>query len=209
MTIPLSTRNCRDASTERRTEGIRSSAVGWSSERAFITSAGVLLGSICLAVGDERGVVLRELGLALGEQLGQGMLDQLLVPELRQEVLGADGIAAVRARLEVGFEPGGEALDGRDRPASLAASNSFEQARVARRPHPWPRSATEPLKKPTDPLAMRIARSVNSFGGFLTFARAAANTPGTARSRAMTERSRSAAGAKSRLMSPSIAPPGA
>jgi hypothetical protein len=55
---------------------------------------------------------------------------------------------------------------------------------------------------------MRIARSVNSFGGSCTFARAAAYTAGAASSRATTERSRSRAGAKSRFISPSTALPG-
>ena len=70
-------------------------------------------------------------------------------------------------------------------------------------------SATGPSKKPTEPFAMRIARSVNSRGGFLRFCRAAANTAGIPFSREITARSRSAAGAKSRLISPSIAGPAA
>ena len=58
------------------------------------------------------------------------------------------------------------------------------------------------------PLHMRMARSVNSLGGFWTFARAAAYTAGTALSLATIERSRSRAGAKSRFISPSTALPG-
>lgn len=50
VTIPWSIKNCRAASTDRRTDGIRSCAVGCSSESDFMTSAGVLLGLIRSAV---------------------------------------------------------------------------------------------------------------------------------------------------------------
>ena len=50
VTIPLSIRYRRAASTDRRTDGIKSSAVGWSSDSDSITWAGVLLGSIRRAV---------------------------------------------------------------------------------------------------------------------------------------------------------------
>ena len=50
VTILWSTRNWRAASTVRWTEGIRSSAAGWSLESDFMTSAGVFDGSIFLAV---------------------------------------------------------------------------------------------------------------------------------------------------------------
>ncbi len=55
---------------------------------------------------------------------------------------------------------------------------------------------------------MRIARSVNSLGGLLTFARRASNIAGAALSREMTERSRVAGGAKFRFISSSIDPAG-
>ncbi len=91
--------------------------------------------------------------------------------------------------------------------ARLASSNSFHSASSPPAAC-LAQVATEPSKKPTEPAAMRMASSVNSAGGFFTLARAAANTAGTALSRAMTERSRCAGGAKSRLMRLSMAPPG-
>src|SRR5215831_20804400 len=60
--------------------------------------------------------------------------------------------------------------------------------------------ATAPWRKPAAPLAIRVASVVNSFGGFLTLALAAAQIPGTAFRRAVTERRRSALGAKSRFI---------
>src|SRR5262249_61460539 len=61
-------------------------------------------------------------------------------------------------------------------------------------------SATLALKNPTAPFDMPAARVVNSFGGFFTFAFPAAHSAGTALRRAVTDRRRSAFGAKSRFI---------
>ncbi len=50
VTMSFSTRKRRASSTERSIEGIRSCAVGCSSESDFITSAGVFAGSMRRAV---------------------------------------------------------------------------------------------------------------------------------------------------------------
>ena len=68
--------------------------------------------------------------------------------------------------------------------------------------------ATSCWKNPTEPDATRIARSVKPTGGLSMFAFMAANIAGICRSRAVSERSRSAGGAKSRFMSRSTAFPG-
>src|SRR5438105_8030667 len=52
---------------------------------------------------------------------------------------------------------------------------------------PFAQVATSALKKPTEPAAMRVARSVNSFGGLTTFSRILVNTAGTPRNRAVTD----------------------
>jgi hypothetical protein len=72
----------------------------------------------------------------------------------------------------------------------------------------FPQVETDSWRKPSVPFAIRIARSVHSFGGVFTFAFPAAYTAGTARSRAVIDFSRSAAGAKSRLSSASMPSPG-
>ena len=71
-----------------------------------------------------------------------------------------------------------------------------------------PGNAVDLLMKPTEPAAMRIARSVNSLGGFTTFWRITASTAGTPRSRCVTDFNRSTGGAKLRFISRSTALPG-
>src|ERR1700682_4165020 len=70
-----------------------------------------------------------------------------------------------------------------------SAAESFAAA-------PFAQVATSALKKPTDPPAIRDARSVNSLGGFTTFSRISFSTAGTPRKRAVTDLSRSAGGGK-------------
>jgi hypothetical protein len=65
---------------------------------------------------DEGIVVALEPRLAPGPQLWQGQLDLLLVPQLGQEVLRADGVRAVRVGFQIGFEPGEEVAHGLDHP---------------------------------------------------------------------------------------------
>ncbi|HZJ63131.1 MAG TPA: hypothetical protein VFD36_06365, partial [Kofleriaceae bacterium] len=65
--------------------------------------------------GDERVVVLLEVGLAPGEQVGERQLDHLLVLELVEEQRLAQHVRPLRSRLQVGLQPLDERAVGGDR----------------------------------------------------------------------------------------------
>jgi hypothetical protein len=125
------------------------------------------------------------------------------MPELVGERLGADGERAARARSSVLSHARPRLADTTESFTAVKARSAALSVPADSRAH----LATSSRKNPTDPPAMRIARSVNSLGGLVTLARMATSRAGTPRNRAVTALSRTTGGANVRFIRRSTALP--
>ena len=94
VTIPLSIRYRRAASTDRRTDGIKSVRRRMVVRQRFHHLGRRLVGIDPPRCLDECAIILVEVRLASGKQIRQRNLDQLLGLELGQKELLADRVPA-------------------------------------------------------------------------------------------------------------------